>query len=65
MMWGALNLMNFAFVQTAWNLEKPCKNTGEVFRYPDDPRMEKTNDVSEHHFSIRSEFHKNRFMRSW
>ena len=37
------------------------KHRREIFRYLDDPNVEKTNNVAEHHFSIRSEILKNRF----
>lgn len=37
------------------------KNRREIFRYLDDPKVEKTNNVAEHHFSMRSELLKKRF----
>lgn len=37
------------------------KNRREVFRYLDDPNVSKTNNVAEHHFSLRSELLKRRF----
>lgn len=37
------------------------KNRREIFRYLDDPNVNKTNNVAEHHFSVRSELLKRRF----
>lgn len=37
------------------------KNRFTVFRYLDDPMVNKTNNVAEHHFSVRSELFKKRF----
>ncbi len=37
------------------------RNRKEVFRYLDDANVNKTNNVAEHHFSVRSELLKNRF----
>ena len=37
------------------------RNRKSVFLYPDEPVIHKTNNVAEHHFSVRSELLKNRF----
>ncbi len=37
------------------------RNKTEIFRYLDDPIVNKTNNVAEHHFSVRSELLKRRF----
>ncbi|MCL4329320.1 MAG: IS66 family transposase [Candidatus Thermoplasmatota archaeon] len=37
------------------------RNRGEVFRYLEDDRVQMTNNVAEHHFSMRSELMKRRF----
>ena len=37
------------------------KNMREIFRYLDDPNVNKTNNVAEHHFSVRSELLKRRY----
>ena len=37
------------------------RESSHVFRYLDDPLVDKTNNVPEHHFSVRSELLKNRF----
>ena len=36
------------------------KNRSSIFHYLGDPMVNKTNNVSEHHFSVRSELLKNR-----
>ena len=37
------------------------KNHSRVFRYLDDPMINRINNVDEHHFYVRSELLKNRF----